>query len=339
MTMQDKKVSRRDVAQAAGVSVTAVTHALNATPGMRMSNDTREKIKRIATEMGYRPSFMGKALVSGKNYTVGMLQPSSNALFNNFYQEICRALIKDMDNDDYNMLLQFRSDDFKYMRVIEQGRVDGMIILQSDTETKHIDKIVSSRIPAIVLNTAYDTSGKKNTACIHSDYETVSRSIVTDFINAGCRKILTVINHENSYCNSQIYNEILKHTYELSAKDIYITMVKPEWGNNFQTQVKNILSSDNKWDGFYFHSYDQAQVFLEEAAEKGLKPYKDFYIMAGDFKKNPDLPAKLEVTTYLQDLEGVAQTAWKTLLSIINNQNFDKQINIPYVKHTGTQEK
>jgi len=335
MIAQNKKVSRRDVAQAAGVSVTAVTHALNATPGMRMSDDTREKIKRVATEMGYRPSFVGRALVSGKNYTVGMLQPSSNALFNSFYQEITRSLINTMNADDYNMLLQFRSDDFKYMRVIEQGRVDGMIILQSDTDTKHIDKIISSGIPAIVLNTAYDTSDKQNVSCVHSDYEGFSNSIINEFKKTGCRKILSIIDHTNSYGNAQVYNEIMKHTYELSLKDIYITSVKPNW-SNFREQIRSILSSDNKWDGFLINSYQQARVFLDEASKTGLKPYKDFHIIASDFKKNLTLPSDIQITTYLQDLENMAVSSWKTLFSAINRKDFCKQIRIPYEKQVGT---
>lgn len=335
MIMQSKKVSRKDVAKAAGVSVTAVTHALNATPGMRMSEDTREKIKRIATEMGYRPSFMGKALVSRKNYTVGMLQPSSNHLFNNFYQEITRALINAMDADDYNMLLQFRSDDYKYMRVIEQGRVDGMIVIQSDTDTKHIDKIVSSGIPAIVLNTDYDTSGKQNVSCVHSDYEGFVNSMLKEFEDKGCKKILSVIDHNNSYGNSQVYDEIMKHTYELSMKNIYITSVKPEWGN-FQEHFNRILSSGNNWDGFFINNYRQAEIFAEEALKLGLKPYRDFHMIVSDFKKNSDLPPEIQFTTYFQNLEAASARSWKTLLSMINGETFSKQITIPYEKQSET---
>jgi len=323
------------VAKAAGVSVTAVTHALNSTPGMRMSNDTREKIRRIAAEMNYRPSFIGKALVSGKNYTVGMFQPSPDSLYSPFYHEITRSLINIMDQDDYNMLLLFRSDESKYMRIIEQGRIDGMIILQSDLETKHIDKIISSGIPTVVLNIDYDTSDKKNVSCIRSEYESFTSSMLADFVEAGCRKILAILDYGRSYTNSQIYSEIMKQTSGLSLKDIYITAVKPNW-DNFQEQAKSILSSENKWDGFYINSYQQASIFLDEANKRGLKAYKDFNITAADFKKNVTLPSEVKVTTYLQDLENMAISSWRTLLAEINNQEFSKQILIPYEKQIGT---
>jgi DNA-binding LacI/PurR family transcriptional regulator len=329
------KVSRRDVAKAARVSVTAVTHALNTTPGIRMSEETREKIKRFAAQMGYRPSFIGRALVSGKNYMVGMLQPSPNSLFNPFYHEITRSLILRMDQDDYNVLLQFRSDEFKYMRAIEQGRVDGMIILQSDEETKHIDSVVSSGIPTIVLNIDYDTSDKKNVSCAHSDYASFTDALLADFIKAGRKKILAVIDYDRSYGNAMVCREIINRTGALSLKDVYITTVKPDW-DKIREQSQSILSSENKWDGFFINSYQQASIFLEEAKRIGLKPYEDFTIIAGDFRRNVALPSDIQITTYFQDLERMAVSSWETLLSAINNEEFNKQIRTPYEKQTGT---
>ncbi len=60
----------RDVARAAGVSVTTVSHALNDKPGV--SHATRVRVKQVATELGYRPDPRGRHLASGRSGLVAL---------------------------------------------------------------------------------------------------------------------------------------------------------------------------------------------------------------------------------------------------------------------------
>ena len=61
----------REVAAAAGVSPTTVSHALN---GMgRLSEATRQQVLDVAARLGYRPSQSARALVRGRSDTVGLL--------------------------------------------------------------------------------------------------------------------------------------------------------------------------------------------------------------------------------------------------------------------------
>ena len=58
------RVTLRDVAQAAGVSTAAVSFALNDGPGV--SGETRERVRRLAAELGYRPNVSARALAKGR---------------------------------------------------------------------------------------------------------------------------------------------------------------------------------------------------------------------------------------------------------------------------------
>ena len=58
--LMNKKITIRDVAQAAGVSISTVHRALNDKPGV--SEVTREHIRRIADDLGYRPNKMASGL-------------------------------------------------------------------------------------------------------------------------------------------------------------------------------------------------------------------------------------------------------------------------------------
>jgi DNA-binding LacI/PurR family transcriptional regulator len=57
-----------DVAAAAGVSATTVSHALNGKG--RISPETRRRVQRVAAELGYQPSALARRLAGGR---VGML--------------------------------------------------------------------------------------------------------------------------------------------------------------------------------------------------------------------------------------------------------------------------
>ena len=59
-----RRVSIKDVAREAGVSVTTVSHALNGKG--RLNPDTRERVRSVARQLGYTPNPAARSLVSGR---------------------------------------------------------------------------------------------------------------------------------------------------------------------------------------------------------------------------------------------------------------------------------
>jgi DNA-binding LacI/PurR family transcriptional regulator len=59
-----RRVSIKDVAREAGVSVTTVSHALN--DKGRLNSETRRRVREVASELGYRPNPAARSLVSGR---------------------------------------------------------------------------------------------------------------------------------------------------------------------------------------------------------------------------------------------------------------------------------
>jgi DNA-binding LacI/PurR family transcriptional regulator len=69
--MTDRRhVGIRDVARAAGVSITTVSHALNEKGGV--SEETRVRVRAVAEAMGYRPDPRGRHLASGRTGIVAL---------------------------------------------------------------------------------------------------------------------------------------------------------------------------------------------------------------------------------------------------------------------------
>ena len=59
-----RRVSIKDVAREAGVSVTTVSHALN--DKGRLNHETRRRVREVASQLGYRPNPAARSLVSGR---------------------------------------------------------------------------------------------------------------------------------------------------------------------------------------------------------------------------------------------------------------------------------
>ncbi|GAB2462840.1 LacI family DNA-binding transcriptional regulator [Promicromonospora xylanilytica] len=66
-------VTVHDVAKAAGVSISTVSRALSAPE--RVAADTRERVTRVAAELGYRPNHAASGLRMGRTHAVGLVVP------------------------------------------------------------------------------------------------------------------------------------------------------------------------------------------------------------------------------------------------------------------------
>ena len=71
--MPRKHVGIRDVAAAAGVSVTTVSHVLNDTPHTRTSDETKSRVREAATRLGYQPNRLARGLRTQASGMVGLL--------------------------------------------------------------------------------------------------------------------------------------------------------------------------------------------------------------------------------------------------------------------------
>ena len=71
--MAREHVGIRDVAAAAGVSVTTVSHVLNETPHTRTSEVTKARVRAAAAELGYQPNRLARGLRTRASGMVGLL--------------------------------------------------------------------------------------------------------------------------------------------------------------------------------------------------------------------------------------------------------------------------
>jgi LacI family transcriptional regulator len=71
--MTQRRVTIKQVAEAAGVSTTTVSHILNDVPGKRIREETRERVRDVASALGYAPNLLAQGLRTSRSNTIGFV--------------------------------------------------------------------------------------------------------------------------------------------------------------------------------------------------------------------------------------------------------------------------
>src|SRR3954471_7585267 len=71
----------KDVAEAAGVHVATASRALDDRRAAMVRPETVDRVRRAATDLGYRVNLMARSLKTSRSVTIGMLIPDINNLF------------------------------------------------------------------------------------------------------------------------------------------------------------------------------------------------------------------------------------------------------------------
>ena len=125
-----KRVTIREVADAAGVSPAAVSYALR---GLQVSEETQKRVRRVATELGYEANPIARALASGRSGMVGILGPSLEDLWQQrLVADAGRVLF---EHERYGLILDAGADPERQRILAGQLRdqqVDGLILFPVD---------------------------------------------------------------------------------------------------------------------------------------------------------------------------------------------------------------
>lgn len=180
-----KKLTVKEIAKMAGVSVTAVSFVLNDRPGV--SAATREKVQKIIKETGFHPNLSSKKLVKGKSYNVCLMINGVSSPFDDlFYYEIMRGILEASRKCDYNIIISRASKKGTDLPdVVYSGDVDGIIYLQNISE-ELTEKTIEREVPFVVVDSH---SGRAGTTSVTPDYKSATETAAKYLFEKGHEKI------------------------------------------------------------------------------------------------------------------------------------------------------
>ena len=318
--------TRRDVARAAGVSVTTVTHALNPPPGVRMASATRERVRRAARRLGYRPSFIGRALVRRRNFTVGLLQPARDSVFRRLYQSILFGMALAMEQDDYHLLMLFRETS-AWRRVVEQGRLDGLFILESDFEDRHIREAEGFGIPVVVVNKSWRCMPGAAVGCVQADHWRMMDEAVSELLELGRRRLVCVVDAQHIDSNRRMLEGFENAVALRRAQGVHGSQVMPD-------AIATIWNADPRPNGIITDGSAAAETVLSEAIAADLLPARDFHLISTSTKEAETTASSQENSAYTEQPELMGRESWGLMKQLLENRASEREIKVPYLRHT-----
>ena len=149
--MPRKRATIREVAQATGLSPAAVSYALR---GMQVSEETMERVRAAAAELGYEADPIARALASGRTNMIGLLCGSLEDLWQ---QSLAVGISRGLrEKDRYALILDAVGDPARERALAQQlrdQRVDGMIVQPVDPAAPFWAELCES-LPVVAIGDA-----------------------------------------------------------------------------------------------------------------------------------------------------------------------------------------
>ncbi len=146
------------IAARAGVALSTVSYVLS---GKRtVSPEIRERVLAAVAELDYRPHRPARALASGASHTIALFLPSPQWQLIPIQQTFVAGVTKETSASDYGLLLSTSpADPETIASVVEMGRADGVILMETLAHDRRIERLKAGGDPFTLIGRTADTTG------------------------------------------------------------------------------------------------------------------------------------------------------------------------------------
>jgi DNA-binding LacI/PurR family transcriptional regulator len=178
-------ITVKDVAKRAGVSHSTVSRALH--DSTLIADETIERIKQIASNMGYSPSAAARALKTNRSQVLGVVLSSVE---DPFFSEILQGIESGVQGSGYSLFIAAAHRESKREHEIVQAmvehRVDGVIICSTTFSGEKSAQLLQYGVPMVVIN---NQAAEDFRYSIYHDDVDGSRQVTRHLIELGHQKI------------------------------------------------------------------------------------------------------------------------------------------------------
>ncbi|GEB53161.1 MULTISPECIES: LacI family DNA-binding transcriptional regulator [Streptomyces] len=180
----------RDVAAAAGVSITTVSDALNGKG--RLPDATRRHVREVAERLGYRPSAAARTLRTGKSGLIGLTvttygeEPFTFTEFA-YFAEMARAATSAALARGYALVILPAPARHSPFDVWSNVALDGTVVIDPSDQDPVVSELVRSGIP--VVSDGRPSGALPVTAWVDNDHEEAVHALLDHLAESGARRI------------------------------------------------------------------------------------------------------------------------------------------------------
>lgn len=313
-----KAIKLADIAEVLNVSKVTVSKALSDKDGV--SDELRAKIKKVASEMGYRQNTIARSLRDGYTYNIGVLIPETFVeMYHSFYWDLYQNVLNALTKKSYYGIMEIISkedeENKSIPRMIQDSKIDGIIVM-GELKKGYVEHLNNLDDVPLVLLDSYDK---------HSNYDTITSDnyygmyLLTDYlIEMGHKDIIFV---GNPHATSSIQDRFLGFAKSFLENNI-------EYSPDMYISDREIGKKDLNFElpekmptAFACNCDTVANLVIKKVQDKGYRVPEDISVVGFDNYLNTET-SDFGITTFEVDMKTMAETAVEVILKKIHKVDY-----------------
>jgi len=275
---QKPETTIHDIARELNIAASTVSRALNDNP--LISEATREKIKKTAEKMGYRPNILAANFRTKRTHTIGVIVPLINR---HFFSSVISGIEDVAYQQGFAVTISQSNDNFEKENRIAHtffaNRVDGLIlsIAMETTSFDHLKLFSERNIPLVFFDR--EVNEIEAHKIVVDDFGAAYKA-TKHLIDQGRKRIAMI----GGPLNLKIYKN-RQDGYCQALKDAGLNMEEPGIINNSLTRedgtraIKKIMDSPAKPDAVFCANDTTALSSIIYLKNNGFKIPEDIAIV------------------------------------------------------------
>lgn len=317
-----RRVTIKDVASLAGVSVTTVSFVMNGNLS-EISEETALKVKKAAEELEYVPNIRARNFAKQKSEFIAFVIPDLN---NPFYTTFAQTIIDELDGTEYTLaILSTNNENDNHQQiwnVLSNATFDGAIIVSKMFDSANFREISQNFMPFIML----DEYVNEDDIPVVSNNNYLGGQLAADYLlEMNHRQIACITGPVNSP-NSQLRlkgfrDKLADYSVKICGDNIKFGDYSFESGYE---SARTLLASENGITAMFCLNDVMAMGAVRAIREKGLSVPQDISVVGYDNVNNIS-ELSLSLTTIDQNITEMGKVAVKLLLDTINRKSSQRK--------------
>lgn len=280
--VENKIITRKDVAKYAGVSETIVSYVIN--NNRYVASEKRELVLKAIKELNYRPNNIARALKGKKtNHILFIADHISNEHFGRIIEEMDKYAYE----KGYLISLSANRNTEEFVSQVISRSVDGIVISSVDFQEEYITRFLNANIPVVVLMNKDYTALDGRAGKIYTGLHAGAKECVKHLIDKGRRNIVYIdrVSERGNFSTMSdlrykgFCEQMQESGLSFSSDNIFTDCRNEE---ELHVAIQNKINSGFKIDGVVCRNDYLACVAISAILELGISIPGDISVIGFD---------------------------------------------------------
>ena len=308
-------VSIKDIARAAGLSTATVSLALNGSS--KINAHTRQRIERIAREMGYQPNPFARQLVTRRSRQIGLIVPD---LENVYYASLAQTLFQHLSASGYGLSISTSMNmplaERRAVGDLMANRMEAILLAPvhvPNPGTAYLERLKEAQIPLLFVTSRYP---EVDSPCVMCDLYTGMKDLCGVLYRTGRRRIALLTGAEQVYgmdLRTRGYQDFCR---EMGLEYQSIVHLNQVGYAEAQQHIRSLSKIDA--DAFVCVNDMMALGVVNALRERGIS-IPDMVAVGGYDDVIFSEVSPVPITTVRQDISAIAAAAANAVLNLVQD--------------------